>query len=138
MTTKEPAVDDSAVGRVRSTDKGVTWSAPIVVNTLQTVGITDPKTGEAVRTGDIIPNIAVDRETGALHVRLAGCALLEQQTRRHRLLDVAGWRADLVVTQADQQSSQSAGLHASIAATDDELAVTYYDFRHDNANPMCC
>jgi len=37
--------------------------------------------------------------------------------------------------QADQQSSRVQAFTASIAATDDdELAVTYYDFR-DNANP---
>ena len=33
----------------------------ILVDRLGTIGVTDPETGDAVRTGDIIPEVAVDR-----------------------------------------------------------------------------
>ncbi len=44
---------------MRSTNKGGTWSDAILIDQLRTIGVTDPETGDAVRTGDIIPDIAV-------------------------------------------------------------------------------
>src|SRR5207245_4768308 len=35
---------------------------------LRSIGIVDIKTGEPLRTGDIIPEIAVDNDSGALYV----------------------------------------------------------------------
>src|SRR5262249_32071138 len=57
------------VALLRSTDQGVTWSGPIIVDKLlsralfdpQQIGVRDPDTGAAIRTGDIIPEVAVDR-----------------------------------------------------------------------------
>jgi len=40
---------------IRSTDKGVKWSEPVIVDKLLAVNVTDPDTGQPVRTGDIIP-----------------------------------------------------------------------------------
>ena len=53
---------------MRSTDKGDTWSAPIVIDRMITDGVTDPADGHAVRTGDLIPQIAVDDDNGNLYV----------------------------------------------------------------------
>jgi len=67
--TESPAAGPSYIAIVRSTDKGQTWSQqPIIISTLQSVGVTDPQTGEALRTGSIIPDIAVDQRTGYLYV----------------------------------------------------------------------
>jgi BNR/Asp-box repeat len=49
----------------RSTDKGATWSDPIIVDVLfnsatQGQGVVDPSDGHAVRTGDILPEAAAD------------------------------------------------------------------------------
>ena len=52
---------------LRSTDKGVTWSGPYDIARLGTIGVTDPETGDPVRTGDIIPDIAVDPANGRLY-----------------------------------------------------------------------
>ncbi|GHG39390.1 hypothetical protein GCM10012320_00020 [Sinomonas cellulolyticus] len=52
----------------KSTDGGATWTAPQVVAKLASVGVTDPSTGTAVRTGDIIPEPAIDPATGQLYV----------------------------------------------------------------------
>ena len=53
---------------MRSTDKGVTWSgADLRSICCGTIGVTDPETGDAVRTGDIIPDIAVDPANGNLY-----------------------------------------------------------------------
>ena len=53
---------------MRSTDKGDTWSAPIAIDRMITDGVTDPADGHEVRTGDLIPQIAVDDSSGALYV----------------------------------------------------------------------
>src|SRR5262245_5813486 len=45
---------------LRSTDRGSTWSGPFDIGRLGTIEISDPETGDPVRTGDIIPDIAVD------------------------------------------------------------------------------
>ena len=48
------------VGVMFSDDKGETWTEPKLVNALGTVGVTDPFDGAPVRTGDLVPDIAVD------------------------------------------------------------------------------
>jgi hypothetical protein len=54
---------------VFSDDKGATWSPPqIVVPDHHPVGIHDPQTGAPARTGDIIPEPAIDRGSGQLYV----------------------------------------------------------------------
>ncbi|GAA2197496.1 sialidase family protein [Sinomonas flava] len=52
----------------KSTDRGETWTAPQVIASLETVGVTDPNTGAPVRTGDIIPEPAIDPVTGRMYV----------------------------------------------------------------------
>ena len=53
---------------MRSTDNGDTWSNPIVIDRMFPAGVTDPEDGHGVRTGDLIPEIAVDNKTGSLYV----------------------------------------------------------------------
>jgi hypothetical protein len=64
------------VAYVKSTDAGATWTEPSVVAALQTAGVQDannlnPYTNSAPapsRTGDIIPEPAIDPNTGQLYV----------------------------------------------------------------------
>src|SRR5439155_10858454 len=58
---------NSNVAFVKSTDGGQTWSTPQKVAKIGTVGVTDPNTGATIRTGDIIPEVAVDPVSGALY-----------------------------------------------------------------------
>jgi hypothetical protein len=51
---------------IRSSDKGVHWSKPLIIDELRSVGITTEK-GEPVRTADFLPSIAVDPTSGALY-----------------------------------------------------------------------
>lgn len=53
---------------MRSTDKGDTWSRPIAIDKMITDGVRDPADGHDVRTADLIPQIAVDDNSGALYV----------------------------------------------------------------------
>ena len=56
------------VAFVKSTDGGSTWTQPQIIANLQTVFVTDPNTGQSIRTGDIIPEPAIDPATGQLYV----------------------------------------------------------------------
>ena len=49
----------SWLGVLRSSDKGLTWGAPIRISDLQAVGARDPKTGKAIRDGATLAAIAV-------------------------------------------------------------------------------
>jgi len=53
---------------VASHDGGLTWGARQIVSDSQTVGVTDPDTGDPLRTGDIIPQPAIDPASGRLYV----------------------------------------------------------------------
>jgi hypothetical protein len=48
------------VAVLHSGNRGSSWTGPITVDRLGTVGVRDPDTGDPVRTGDIIPEIASD------------------------------------------------------------------------------
>ena len=63
--------DAAKGGRVRvklvtSTNGGTSWSAVRVVNTMQTVAVTHPVTGEVVDLG-VSPDVTADPNTGALY-----------------------------------------------------------------------
>src|SRR5262249_8825939 len=53
---------------VASHDHGLTWGSPQVVSHSLSVGVSDPNTSEPLRTGDIIPQPAIDPHTGRLYV----------------------------------------------------------------------
>jgi hypothetical protein len=62
FTELDEAPDHSTsgfIGVIRSSDKGVTWSAPTNVAALLAIGVTDPETGQSIRDGSLIPQIAI-------------------------------------------------------------------------------
>ncbi len=118
---------------MRSTDKGVTWSDPITVDHLRTVGVTDPDTGQGVRTGDIVPDITVDSNNGNLYVvwqdsRFSGGAhddIAFSQSTDGGLT----WSAPVKI---NQTTNNAAAFTASVeVAADGTIGVTYYDFRNN-------
>jgi hypothetical protein len=128
------------VAVVRSTDRGVTWSSPIIVSSVQAVGVTDPETGEGVRTGDIIPDIAVDYASGALYAvwqdgrfsepppghAYAGIALSKSTDGGFT------WSSPVQVNQRPDVQAFTAAVEV---ANDGTVGVTYYDFRNNTSDP---
>jgi hypothetical protein len=120
-----------SVAIIRSRNRGATWTRPTIVNTLESIGVVDVETGEPVRTGDIIPMIAVDPRSGALTIvwqdaRFSGG--VRDGIAYSRSTD--GGRTWSPPAQVNQAPNVQA-FTAAVASRDGRVAVTYYDFRND-------
>ena len=117
---------------IRSTDRGETWSRPIEIDRMITDGVRDPADGHDVRTGDLIPQIAVDDNSGNLYVvwqddRFTG----QEQIAFSRSTD-----GGLTWSPTSRISTVGGVNQAFIptvrVADDGTVAVQYYDFRMDD------
>ncbi|MDQ4051852.1 MAG: glycoside hydrolase [Actinomycetota bacterium] len=122
------------VALVRSGDQGETWSGRIHVSRLGTVGITDPRDGAPVRTGDIIPEVASDERPGtdSLYLvwqdaRFTGGE--RDQVAFSRSTDGGStWSTPVRVS----SNLDTQAFTPSVDVADDgTIAVTYYDFSAD-------
>ena len=113
---------------MRSKDAGRTWSAPSKIAKLGTVA--ESADGEALRVGDYLPDLAVDRNSGALYATWAdGLGGSTNKIVLSRSTDGGQhWSTPTIVSH--NPSAQSFN-HAVEVANDGEVAVLYYD---DNAN----
>ncbi|MDQ4504564.1 sialidase family protein [Sinomonas sp. ASV322] len=118
------------VAFVKSTDGGVTWTAPQVVAKLGTVGVTDPNTGAPIRTGDIIPEPAIDPASGQLYVvwqdaRFSG-GVFDEVALSSSPDGGATWSAPHRVSTDTGRPAFTPSVRVNSGGT---VAVTYYDFR---------
>jgi hypothetical protein len=117
---------------MRSTDKGDTWSAPIEIDRMITDGVRDPADGHAVRTGDLIPQIAVDDSNGDLYVvwqddRFTG----QEQIAFSRSTD--GGRSWSATRRISTVGGVNQAFTPTVRVADDgTVAVRHYDFGFDN------
>jgi hypothetical protein len=120
---------------MRSTDKGATWSTPITMVDLQSVGTADPETGVAIRDGSGL---------GAIAAGVNGVLAVAWQDSRFSANARDGiafsrsadggvtWSAPLRINGDPEVSA----LIPSIAIRGDgTIGVTYYDFRSNTADP---
>ena len=132
----QPSANASTESVMRSTDAGLTWSRVIEISNSQTVAVRDPDTGQAVRTGADIPDIAVDR-TGALYV-VWGTGMFSGGAHDDVALSKSTdggltWSAPVKV---NQTPNGAAAFTASVdVSTDGTVGVSYYDFRNNTPAP---
>jgi hypothetical protein len=129
---------------LRSTDDGVSWSGPILIDLLRTIGITDPESGEAVRTGDIIPDVAVNETDGRLYAvwqdaRFSG--FQNDSIAFSQSLDGGvTWSAPVKINKTPtgiSAGNQQAFTASVDVAANGTLSATYYDFRNnDSGDPL--
>jgi hypothetical protein len=118
------------VAFIKSTDDGATWTKPQVIAGLQTAGVTDPNTGEPVRTGDIIPEPAIDPASGQLYVvwqdgRFNGGHYDEIALSTSKD-GGATWSAPLQINTPTGRPAFNPSVRVDNAGA---VMVTYYDFR---------
>ncbi|KVN41231.1 hypothetical protein WJ63_22460 [Burkholderia pyrrocinia] len=118
------------VAFIKSTDDGATWTQPQVIAGLQTVGVTDPITGEPVRTGDIIPEPAIDPASGQLYVvwqdsRFNG-GLYDEVALSTSTDGGATWSAPLQVNTPTGRAAFNPSVRVNEGGA---VMVTHYDFR---------
>jgi len=97
-----------------------------------TDGVTDPAAGHAVRTGDLLPQIAVDEDSGALYVvwqddRFTG---REQVAMAKSTTGGRSWRPTRRISKVG--AINQAFTPTVRVADDGTVAVTHYDFRNDD------
>src|SRR5437773_3900695 len=130
-----------SISIIRSTDKGATWSktSTVVAASLEH-GAFDPDTGRPIRAEGGIPEIAVDRSTGKLYA-------VWQDTRFSGVDEIAlstssdggnSWSAPIKVNQTPRNTNpadEQAFVPNIRVASDGSVALTYYDFRNNDAGP---
>jgi BNR repeat-like domain len=132
ITAASTATPLYEVVSTRSADLGDTWTAPAIVGTLRARGARDPKTGHAVRAGEVVPSTAVDPVGGALYVvweddRFSGGA--RDGIALSRSTDGGlTWSPPMQVNGAP---GVQAFRPAVAVGSGGAVAVTYYDFRND-------
>jgi Neuraminidase (sialidase) len=139
----QPSPNQDFIGAMVSKDAGLHWSPPIkIANFAELPGcgaerVCDPDTGQPVRAGTSIPDIGVDRSTGAVYVVWADGRFS------------GGSRPDVVVsksTDGGRKWSQPVRVNQTPVAAaaftpavevsaDGTVGVTYYDFRNNTPAP---
>ncbi len=124
---------------IRSNDKGVTWSGVIgSPGSQDSVGVVDPDTFAPIRTGDIVPDIAVDPVSGTLYAawqdsRFSGFSIDEvafSQSTDGGMTWSAPVKVNLTPTGISLRNRQA--FTASVTVANGVVGVTYYDFRRND------
>jgi len=120
---------------IKSTDKGQTWSPHATVITRFTPGVVvDPTTGAAVRTGDIIPEIANDPRAGSntVYAIWQGASAQSRSSIYFSQSTNGGstWSTPEIVNQAPAAEAFTPSIRVD---KNGRVVINYYDFRNDTS-----
>jgi hypothetical protein len=125
----------STAAVLRSTDKGLTWPQLVLIAEEQFVGAVNPKTGKGVRSGNVVPSIAVDAASGALYAAWEDARFSAGERDGiafSRSTDGGlSWSAP---AQANRAPRAQAFTPALAVAQGGKLGLAYYDLRNDVAS----
>ena len=120
------------VAALRSTDNGAHWSNATVISRFVPGVVHDPTTGDPVRTGDIIPEVAVDENSGTVYAVWQGANASSPSSIYLSKSDDAGktWTDPHVINTVTSTQAFTPSVRVDNGG---RLTVTYYDFRNDDA-----
>lgn len=124
----------TSIVAMRSSDRGVTWSAPVTVSSRLAIGARDPETGTAIRDGAIVPSAAAG-PGGSVHVawqdaRFSGGA--RDGIAYSRSLDGGlTWSAPVRVNPDPAVTAFTPNVHV---LADGTVGVAYFDLRDNTAD----
>ncbi|MGE5186659.1 MAG: sialidase family protein [Acidobacteriota bacterium] len=120
---------DFAIAAIRSTDHGDTWSAPVVIAPAQ--GVEIAKNGVGIRTGEGLPQLAVDPDSGALYVAWqdSGFDNMHSAIAVARSLDGGVTWSQPIQANGDPDAF---AFTPAIAAGNGGVGLFYYDTRLDD------
>ena len=134
----DSSLKHSALMAIRSTDRGMTWSAPVKISSTRSIGVVDTKTSEPVAANQgFMPAVALDPGSGTLYVtwedaRFSG--MLRDGIALSKSVDGGmTWSRPVQVNQAPGVQAFNPMVSVSASGI---VAVTYYDFRNDNSDPQ--
>jgi hypothetical protein len=124
---------------VKSTDGGSTWSAPQLIAPFNSLGVIDPNTGQRLRVGDGLEEVAIDPASGKLFVVWESSSNFEKQVN----LSTGVWDDEILMTTSSDSGGTwttptvvhklASGLPTftpTVAFNNGTVAVTYYDNRN--------
>jgi hypothetical protein len=133
-----------------STDHGQTWSAPVPIAEMKGIPVFDPESADFIQTnsspgqGIVVPifDVAVDAHNGKLYTVWEDARFNGGQFNRIAFSQSTDggrtWTDPVPINQTPTTipvADRSAFIPSIAVAADGTVAVTYYDFRFNDANP---
>src|SRR5947207_9399075 len=124
----------SQLRAVRSLDHGTTWSAPVTISSLTSVGVNDPQSGTRVRDGSGIPAMSLG-PGGVIYVAWQDSRFSSGQRDGIAMAQSSDggltWSAPVEVNADHNVQAFTPTIHVR---ADGVIGVTYYDLRNDTAS----
>ena len=143
----DPPFEDDSLALKRSSDRGETWlpaAPPILVSKMEpSFNLTEPDSGEPIRGGEGLFDVAVDPKDGTLYAVWQD-GRFSEFTHEEIALSVSfdgglTWTKPVKVNQTptDLPPSQQQAFVPSVEVNEKgDVAVTYYDFRFNDDGPV--
>ena len=130
---------NSQVAFVKSTDGGATWTQPQIIAPFDSLGVTDPNTGQLLRVGNGLEEVAIDPASGKLYVVWEASSNFVRNTKQSSVF----WDDEVLFTSSSDGGATWSGptvverlasglptYTPTVAVNGSRIAVTYYDNRN--------
>jgi Neuraminidase (sialidase) len=133
---------NAQVAFIKSTDGGDHWTQPQIIAPFNSLGVQDPNTGEPLRVGDGLEEVAIDPANGNLYVVWERSSKYQKQLKQSS----GAWDDQIVLSRSTDGGQTWLGptvIHTAgglptfipqVAVNSGVVAVTYYDNRNLTAS----